>query len=249
MTEIKDYDETKSHRERMLSGQMYSGFDKELSGYREICSLEFLPKLNSVLTDSTIPAKEKRPVIDDLFRKYLGSYGEGSTIVPSFLADYGRYTFIGKNVFINMGCTFLDCAPITIEDEVMIAPNVSFFTASHPLRERERRQIAGGDEGLEYALPITIKKGAWIGGNVTILPGVTIGERAVIGAGSVVTSSVPADCVAAGNPAKVIRKIDQSETIDEDVLIKQYNDAKQAGRTANALLAAHTICNQRRRKQ
>jgi acetyltransferase-like isoleucine patch superfamily enzyme len=118
-----------------------------------------------------------------------------------------------------MGCCFLDCNYITIEENVIISPNGGIYTAGHTLQEEDRRRIPGVHEPLEYALPVTVKKGAWIGASVIILAGVTIGERAVIGAGAVVTRDVPADALYAGNPAKLIRMIDQSPVLDPSQLV------------------------------
>lgn len=112
---------------------------------------------------------------------------------------------MGKNFFANYQLTVLDCAPVTIGDNVQIAPNVSIYTAGHPLHPDSR------NSGYEYALPITIGDNVWIGGNVVICPGVTIGDCAVIGAGSVVTRDVPPWTVAAGNPCRVIREITQAD--------------------------------------
>ncbi|KAH7832089.1 putative acetyltransferase [Monocercomonoides exilis] len=216
----------KSNKELMLSGEMYSGFDEELVKLRNRCSLEFLPQLNGVMTDMTKTGDEKREKIDQLLRKYLGAYETGATIIPPLCCDYGCFTYIGKNTFVNMGAVFLDCAPITIEENVMLGPNVGLYTASHPVREEERRQVVGEHLGLEFALPITIKKGAWIGAGSIILPGVTVGERAVVGAGSVVTRDVPADAVVGGNPAKVLRMIDQNPVLDIPTLEKQLEELK-----------------------
>lgn len=170
-------------------------------------------------------------------------------IIPPMSADYGCNTFIGKNTFVNMNAIFLDCARITLEDNVMLGPNVNLFTASHPVREEERRQIPGVHEGLEFALPIVIKKGAWLGGNVTVLPGVTIGERAVIGAGSVVTRDIPADVVAAGSPARVLRKIDQREELPEEDIVALEREAEDPKMPpARRLLAQYTADLQRERQ-
>lgn len=146
-----------------------------------------------------------------------------------------------------MNAIFLDCAPIVLEERVMLGPNVGLYTAAHPLREIERRQVAGEQEGLEYALPITIKAGAWLGANVIVLPGVTIGENAVIGAGSVVTRDIPADCVAVGNPAKVIKKIDQREELPESDIVELEKVANDPNNLyVHRLLAGYTAELQRK---
>lgn len=126
-----------------------------------------------------------------------------------------KHIHIGNNVTVNTGCTFVDCNRITIGNNVLIAPNVQIYTATHPIELNERLTPVETDEGIEYirhtyALPVTIEDGCWIGGGVIILPGITIGKGSVIGAGSVVTKNIPPDSLAAGNPCKVIRKINGS---------------------------------------
>lgn len=140
--------------------------------------------------------------------KELLGKSENAWINPPFYCDYGFNIEVGKNLFANYNCTILDVAKVTIGDNVLIAPNVSIYTAGHPLHADTRKT------GYEYGAPITIGDNVWIGGNSIILPGVTIGCNSVIGAGSVVTKDVPDWTVVAGNPARVIRKI-----TDED---RQY---------------------------
>ena len=115
--------------------------------------------------------------------------------------DYGCNTYFGNNVYINYGVQILDVCEVRIGNDVLIAPNVQILAACHPLDPEERRS------GKEFGKPITIGDNAWIGGGVIICPGVKIGETAVIGAGSVVTKDIPANCVAAGNPCKIMKKI------------------------------------------
>lgn len=117
---------------------------------------------------------------------------------PLFI-NYGKHTKIGKNVFINFGCTFLDMGGITIEDDVMLAPNVNLLTEGHPLSPDQRHALVPA--------PIHIKKNAWIGANATILQGVTVGENSVVAAGAVVSKDVPDNTVVGGIPAKVIKTI------------------------------------------
>ena len=138
----------------------------------------------------------------DEARAYLSeiigvSIDASTTVFIPFYTNFGRFIQLGKNVFINHDCTFLDLGGITIEDYVMIAPKVSLITESHPLPSQERQALVLGK--------ILIKKNAWIGANATILPGVTIGENSVVAAGSVVTKDVPDNTVVAGVPARVIR--------------------------------------------
>ncbi|OIV45878.1 maltose acetyltransferase [Sodalis sp. TME1] len=136
-----------------------------------------------------------------LLKSLLGSSGDGLCIEPPFHCDYGYHIHVGKNVYANVNLVILDCAPVTLGDNVFIAPNVGMYTAGHPL------DVARRNQGLEYALPITIGNNVWIGGGVTILPGVTIGDNTVIGAGSVVTRDIPASVLAFGYPCRVARPL------------------------------------------
>lgn len=137
---------------------------------------------------------------DRLIRRIV-NMGEGGCIISPFYCDYGYHIHIGKNFFANTNLVILDGADVSIGDNVFIAPNVGIYTAGHPL-DAERRNA-----GLEYAYPIRIGNDVWIGGNVVILPGVSIGDGAVIGAGSVVTRDIPAHTVAVGNPCRVMRSL------------------------------------------
>ncbi|WP_138472890.1 sugar O-acetyltransferase [Poseidonocella sp. HB161398] len=137
----------------------------------------------------------------DLLGALLGQMGESVVIKPVLRCDYGYNISIGARTFINYDCTFLDCSTIAIGEEVQIAPNVQIYTATHPLDAATRRS------GVEYALPVRIGDGAWIGGGAIVCPGVSIGENSVIGAGSVVTKDIPPNVLAAGNPARVIRQL------------------------------------------
>ncbi len=141
---------------------------------------------------------------DKLLSTLLGRKGENCTIIQPFHCDYGYNIEVGDNFFANYNCVMLDCAKIRIGNNVFVAPNCGFYCAGHPLEVEQRNQ------GLEYALPITIGDDVWIGAGVSILPGVTIGEGTTIGAGSVVTHDIPAHVVAAGNPCRVIRKLKQT---------------------------------------
>lgn len=133
---------------------------------------------------------------------FLGKMGEECTIVSPFYCDYGYNIEIGDCFFSNMNLVILDGAKVTIGNNVFIAPNAGIYTAGHPLETLPRR------EGLEYAYPVTIGNDVWIGAQACILPGVTIGDRSVIGAGSVVTKDIPSDVLAAGNPCRIIRRLD-----------------------------------------
>ena len=173
---------------------------------------ELLLKYNSLPYDCK---EEKYALLKEMFE----SVGEKVSVGHFFICDYGCNIRIGSNVSINTGCTFVDCNKITIGNNVLIAPNVQIYTATHPVELNERLEPVEKQNGIEYirhtyALPVTIEDGCWIGGGVIILPGVTIGRGSVIGAGSVVTKSVPSNSLAIGNPCRVIRKINTSHSHD-----------------------------------
>ena len=136
-----------------------------------------------------------------LLGELLGAGGEDAIVMPVFACDYGTNIRLGQRAFINYNCVFLDCAPIEIGDDLQMAPAVQLYTALHPLDAETRRS------GLESARPIRIGNDVWIGGGAIVLPGVTIGDRSVIAAGSVVTRDVPADTLVAGNPARPLRRL------------------------------------------
>lgn len=151
--------------------------------------------------------KDKDAILKELF----GAIGENVAIDENFFCDFGKNIFIGNDVIINSGCTFIDNEKITIGNKVLIAPNVQIYTAYHPLlpEERLKEKINGSNcYFTTCADPVEIKDGAWIGGGVIILPDVTIGKNSVIGAGSVVNRSIPDNCVAVGNPCRVIKYFD-----------------------------------------
>lgn len=152
---------------------------------------------------------EKRNAI---LYELLGEMGENVAIDTPFHCDYGKNIFLGNNVIINMNCTFVDNKPIRIGDRVLIASNVQIYTSSHPVLPQERLVPDWRERRTTffrtYARPIEIKNNVWIGGGCILLPGVTIGENSVIGAGSVVNRSIPSNCVAVGNPCRVIRCFD-----------------------------------------
>ena len=151
---------------------------------------------------------EKRRAI---LRELLGSVGENVAIDTPFYRDYGKNIFIGNDVIININCTFVDNRPIRIGNQVLIASNVQIYTSAHPTSAEERLVQNWKEKETTffrtYALSVEIQDRVWIGGGSIILPGVTIGENSVIGAGSVVNRSIPANCVAAGNPCRVIRRL------------------------------------------
>lgn len=142
-----------------------------------------------------------------LIRKLFAKTGERFLVEQPFYCDFGYNISVGENFYTNFGCVILDPGKVTIGDNVFLAPNVSIYTAGHPLDATQR------NEGLEYAYPVTIGDNVWIGGNSCIMPGVTIGSGSVIGAGSVVTKDIPAGVLAVGNPCRVLRKITAEDVL------------------------------------
>ena len=141
----------------------------------------------------------------DALIKELFAQSEDAHVNPPFYCDYGKNIYVGKNFFANYNCVILDVGKVIISDNCLLAPNVSIYTAGHPLHPAARNTY------YEYGIDVKIGNNVWIGGNAIICPGVTIGDDCVIGAGSVVTKDIPAWSIAAGNPCKVIRKITQAE--------------------------------------
>jgi len=182
-----------TEKEKMLKGELYDSMDSELFEMRQVAK-KMVYRFNSLKPDKV----EKR---NSILKSFLGACGDSFYIEPPFRCDYGTNIEIGENFYSNYNCVILDCAKVKIGDNVLFGPNVSLYTAGHPL-DRETRK-----SGLEYAQPITIGNDVWLGGNVIVLPGVTIGDGAVIGAGSVVTKDIPANSLAVGNPCRVIREI------------------------------------------
>lgn len=180
-----------TEKEKMLSGQYYQAWDAELAQDRRLCK-EAIYDFNLLRPSER---EERKRAIKNLF----GTCGEGTWIESPFQCDYGYNIHVGKEFFANYNCVILDCAKVTIGDNVLFAPNVGIYTATHPIDAETRTS------GLEMAYPITIGNRVWIGAHATILPGVTIGDNSVIGAGSVVTKDIPANVVAVGNPCKVLR--------------------------------------------
>lgn len=150
----------------------------------------------------TNPADLER--LGTILEGLLGSVGKGVKVLPPFRCDYGRNISMGDNAFANFNLTILDEAPVTIGKNAFIGPNVSIYTACHPTDPEER------NKGTEWSRPVVIGDNVWIGGSATILPGVVIGDNVTIGAGSVVVKDIPAGCVAAGNPARVVKRLEPS---------------------------------------
>lgn len=186
-----------TEKEKMLSQKPYIASGKELSEER-IRAQKACFQINSLSPELV---EERNTILKDL----LGSFKENFYFEPPFHCDYGYNISIGENFYSNYNCIILDCAEVKIGDNVMLAPNVSIFTAGHPLDAEKRNQ------GWEYAIPVTIGNNVWIGGNVVINPGITIGDNCVIGSGSVLTKDIPSNVLAAGNPCKVIREITEED--------------------------------------
>jgi maltose O-acetyltransferase len=183
----------RTEKEKMLAGETYNCLDPDLDAQRQEAK-KLLRLYNTAEAVSEGQA---------ILRRLLGGIGRDSTIEPPFHCVYGQNIHIGDHVFLNVLCTILDCNEVHIGDHVMIGPAVQIYTAAHHLQAESRIQ------GWEVAKPIVIEDNAWLGGGAILLPGVTVGRNAVVGAGAVVTRSVPADTVVAGNPARAIRTIEQ----------------------------------------
>ncbi len=181
-----------TEKEKMLAGEIYSAINPEL--------LEELAAARELIYDYNRLRPSEKGEMLGLLKRLLGHIGSDDIIINQpFRCDYGKQISVGKRFFANFNFTVLDEAPVTIGDDCFIGPNVSIYTACHstdPVERNSRR---------EWALPVTIGNNVWIGGSVTILPGVTIGDNVTIGAGSVVTHDIPSNTVAVGNPCKVIK--------------------------------------------
>jgi maltose O-acetyltransferase len=187
-------------RERMLAGDLYIADDPEL-GELSSTALDLAAAYNAT-------SVRQGPLRRRLLEELLGSIGEGTEIRPPLYVDYGSHIKIGARCFANYGLVAIDVAAISIGDDVKIGPNVQLLTPTHPVAPEPRR------EKWEAAKPITVGNNVWLGGGAIVLPGVTIGENTVVGAGAVVTRDLPANVVAVGNPARVIRMLDEAPRPD-----------------------------------
>ena len=178
---------------KMLSGEVYDAVNPRF--------IEMLMTTRDKLWEFNNLRPYEMDKRKDILRGLLGSHGKNFHVNQPFRCDYGCNIHIGENFFANFNLTILDEAEVRIGDNCFIGPNVSIFTACHPL------DAASRDTGVEWAEPVTIGDSVWIGGNATILPGVTIGDNVVIGAGSVVTRNIPSGVVVGGNPARIIKKV------------------------------------------
>ena len=180
-------------KEKMLLGKWYNATDQELVKQR-LNAKDLCFELNQIKPSNL----EKR---NSIINKLLGYQPDNLELLSPFTCDYGNNIVLGKNVFINSNCYFMDGAKITVGDNVFIGPSCGFYTANHPLDYQTRNQV------IEQALPILIGNNVWLGGNVIVLPGVEIGDGCVIGAGSVVTKDIESNSIATGVPCMVIKKI------------------------------------------
>ena len=188
-----------TEKEKLQAGELYNGNDKELVAERinvkKLC-LEY----NSA-TYNDFQKKER------LLGRIIPFKGENTWIEPDFFCDYGYNIMFGDNFYANHNLVIIDCAEVIFGDNIFIGPNCGFYTAGHPIDYKVR------NTGLEYAKPIKVGSNVWFGGNVCVMPGVTIGDNVVIGGGSVVTKDIPSGVVAVGNPCRPIKDIPESDFI------------------------------------
>jgi len=183
-----------TEKEKMLSGQLYDAEDPELVEERRKARLLF-QKINSL-------TEEDKELRQKLMYDLLGSVGKDLWIEPPFYCDYGYNIKVGDKVFMNYNCCILDVMEVEMGSNILVGPGVQIYTATHPIEAKKRA------EWLEYAKPISIGNDVWIAGGAIICPGVTIGNGVVIGAGAVVIKDVPENVLVGGNPAKIIKQIE-----------------------------------------
>lgn len=184
----------KSIWESMRRGEIYNAAHPYL--------IERLEETRELLHEFNLLPPSRKEELRAILHRLVGAHGENFHFNQPFRCDYGTNIYIGENFFANFNLTILDEAEVRIGDNCFIGPNVSIYTACHPIETEPRNQL------LEWAEPVTIGNNVWIGGSTTILPGVSIGDDVVIGAGTVVTKDIPSRSVAVGNPARIIRHID-----------------------------------------
>ena len=180
--------------EKMMSGEPYDASDNtEL--------LDILQETQEMCRNYNDLRPSQQEEKDALIKRILGRTGEQLKVLQPFFCDYGFNIEVGENFFANTNMVILDEAKVTFGDHVFIGPNCSFYTPCHPIDAESR------NAGKQWSLPVNVGNNVWFGGNVTVCPGVSIGDNAVIGAGSVVTHDIPANVVAAGNPCEIIKSI------------------------------------------
>ncbi len=192
-----------NQKERMLAGLPYKAWLDGLTEERDA------NKVRIWRYNQLSPAD--REARDKLIREIIGKYGKSVTFESPFHCDYGWNIEVGENFYANYNCTILDVGHVKIGKNAMFAPNVSIYTAGHPVHPDSR------NSGYEYGIPVTIGDNVWLGGGVIVTPGVTIGNNVVIGAGSVVTKDIPDNVIAVGNPCRVLRAITEA---DRDLYFK-----------------------------
>lgn len=186
-------DPPKSEKQKMLAGELYLASDPELAAeHQRACRL-----LHAYNATPETELDQRVQILQDLF----GQVGENPQITPPFYCDYGSNIYAGNGLYMNNGCTILDCNVVRLGDNVLCGPAVQIYTAYHPIDPAIRLT------GRELAAPVEIGNNVWIGGGAIICPGVAIGDNTTIGAGSVVVKSIPANVVAVGNPCRVIREL------------------------------------------
>lgn len=198
--------------ERMLAGDLYVARDI-LPEHKSIHGKMIAQQINQVPIENTAE-------IVRLERTLFGKAGQNLYVNPPINVDYGCHITVGDNFYANMDCIFLDVNRVTIGNNVMVGPRVGFYTAGHPIVADIRI------EDLEFGSPIVVEDNVWIGGSAVILPGVTIGKNAIVGAGAVVTKDVPANSIVGGNPAKVIRMINDQDRQKWEQAKQKYWTAK-----------------------
>ncbi|HWG45401.1 MAG TPA: sugar O-acetyltransferase [Gemmataceae bacterium] len=182
----------RNETEKMLAGELYDPLDPDLVRARD--RARYLCQTLNATREAD--RDQRRAILTELF----GKGGDSVWMQPPFYCDYGSNILLGERVFFNFNCVVLDVCPVTIGDFTLFGPAVQIYTATHPMNAQLRRK-------QEFAKPIAIGSDVWVGGGAILCPGVTIGSRAVIGAGSVVTRDIPEGVFAAGNPCRVIREI------------------------------------------
>ncbi|MFY9253048.1 MAG: sugar O-acetyltransferase [Fuerstiella sp.] len=186
----------KSEKDKMLAGELYDALDPELVESRE--------RARDLLHDLNVTREKEQDVRRRIMTELLGSGGDSVWMQPPFYCDYGSNIYLGERVYFNFNCIVLDVCEVNIGDYTFFGPAVQIYTGTHPLNASLRRT-------QEFGKPVTIGSDVWVGGGAIILPGVTIGSRTVIGAGSVVTKDIPDGVVAAGNPCRIIREIQEDD--------------------------------------
>lgn len=179
--------------DKMRAGELYDPRDADLV-QAQLAARRLLAKLNQSAPD----ARAQR---DQILQALFANAGADVWVEPPFFCDYGSNIMLGDRVFLNFNCVILDPAPVRVGDDVLFGPGVQLYTATHPLQHKARAS------GLESARPIRIGSDVWLGGGAIVLPGVNVGARSVIGAGSVVTTDIPEDVLAVGNPCRVVRRL------------------------------------------